>query len=139
MENDYMPESWFRCYKRKQSGLIKSYLNQETRFKNGKHLFLENHAIYLCCKLNLIARWLERPGTMSVIIFNRQKACFYYPWSHNAIKSTCFCTCTILDFMRQWPMQGWAWYQGEWAIPIPDKIGYVQLFYHSSAGGVASR
>lgn len=140
MENGYMPESWFLCYKSKQAALFTSYLNQETRFRNGKHLFPESHAVYLCCKLDLIARWLERPGTIFVITFNRQKACFYYPWPHNTIKSTCFYTCAIQsDFVTQWPMQGWAWHQRERVIPTPDKIGGVQPFYHSSAGGAASK
>lgn len=86
MQNGYALESCFRYYKSKQTALLKIYLNQETRFWIGKRFFPESHAVYLCFKLHLLARWLERPGTIFVITFNRQRACFYYPWPQSTTK-----------------------------------------------------
>lgn len=59
MHNSYAPERCFRFYKSKQTALLKIYLNQETRFWMGKHLFPESHAVHLCFKLDLLARWLK--------------------------------------------------------------------------------
>lgn len=51
-----------------------------------KCLFPESHRLYLCFKLDLLARWLETPGTTSVVVFTRQKACFCYPWPQSTNK-----------------------------------------------------
>ena len=86
MQNGSAPESCFRYYKSKQTALLRMYLNEDRRFWIGRCLFPEGHVVHLWSKLDLLAKWLRRPGTIFVVTFNRQRACFCYPQPRSTTK-----------------------------------------------------
>lgn len=142
MQNGYAPESWFRYYKSKQRALFKIYLNQETRFWIEKCLFPERHTVYLSFKLDWLPRWLERPGTIFVITFNRQRACFYYLWPWSTAKHLFLnlCDSVRLSEAVTYPRLSLAWVRASSSHPRQGRLCTAHLsFLCSTPGGVASK